>query len=140
MGSKWISNDEFIITIVDNGDPYYEGVQRRYYRQSVQASQQNGQPDKYGSIAVHGYGSYWGAAWNHSTPEAASNAAIKFCFESSRGKCRTAITFKNGCGALATSLGGYGTAAGVDELSAQHKALEVCRSDFCKIKKVICNN
>ena len=112
---KWISNDEFILTIVDNGDPYYEGVQRRYYRQSVQTSQQNGQQDKYGAFAVHGYGSYFGAAWNHSSPEAASNAAMKACFESS-------------------------TAAGVDELSAQHKALDVCGSDFCRIKKVICNN
>ena len=37
---KWISNDEFIITIVDNGNPYYEGAQRRYYRQPVQTSRQ----------------------------------------------------------------------------------------------------
>lgn len=137
---KWISNNEFIITIIDNVDPYYEGVQRRYYRQPVQTSQQDGQKHKYGAIAVHAYGSYWGAAWNQSTPEAASNAAMKFCFEASRGKCRTAITFKNGCGALATAIARYGTAAGVDELSAQHNALDVCGSDFCRIKKVICNN
>lgn len=97
------------------------------------------QKDKYGAIAVHANGSYWGAVWNHSTAEAASNAAIKFCFETSRGKCKTAITFKNGCGALATAFARYGTAAGVDELSTQYKALEVCGSDYCKIQKVICN-
>ena len=31
---KWISENEFIITIIDNGDPYYNGLQRRYYRQN----------------------------------------------------------------------------------------------------------
>ncbi len=130
----------FILTIVDNGDPYYQGVQRRYYRQPVQTSQQNGQQDKYGAFAVHAYGSYWGGSWDHSTPEAARDAAMKACFEVSRGRCRPAIVFKNGCGALATALARYGSGAGVDELSAQHKALEVCGGDYCKIKKVICNN
>lgn len=65
---------------------------------------------------------------------------MTFCFESSRGKCKTAITFKNGCGALATAFNRYGTATDVDELSAQHKALDVCGSDYCRIKKVFCNN
>lgn len=40
---KWISNDEVIVTIADNGNPYYEGVQRRYYRQNrTYASPYNG--------------------------------------------------------------------------------------------------
>ncbi|MEO1670172.1 MAG: DUF4189 domain-containing protein [Cyanobacteria bacterium J06631_2] len=109
------------------------------YRQSTQTSQRNKQ-DKYGSIAVHGNGIGWGTAWNHSSAEAASNAALKKCFESSRGKCKTAITFKNGCGALATALATYGSAASDNKLSAQQKALEVCRSDYCQIETAFCND
>lgn len=137
---QWISQDEFVLRPLTSEN----GIQaeQRFYRQqqAVQTSQQNGQGDKYGAIAVHNYGSYWGAAWNHSNPEAASNAALKSCFEGSRGKCKTAITFKNGCAALATSFTSYGTGAGVDKLSAELNAAERCPRDSCRVKAVYCND
>lgn len=103
-------------------------------------SQQNGSKNLYGSIAVFGYGSYSGFSWNYSSRQEAVNAALKACFESSRGKCRTAIWFRNGCGALATSLAAYGAAYHSDELTAQYNALERCGNKFCRIKKVVCND
>ena len=103
-------------------------------------NKQNKKRDLYGSIAVFGFGSFAGYSWNHPSSQEAIDAALKACFEAGRGKCRTAIWFQNGCGALASAIGSYGAGYGPDELTAQHEALKNCKSDFCRIKKVICNS
>ena len=103
-------------------------------------TQGNKQQDLYGSIAVFGYGSYAGYSWNYPSRQEAIDAALKACFKSSRGKCRTAIWFRNGCGALASAIGSYGASYGPDELTAQYEALKRCKSDFCRVKKVVCNS
>ena len=57
---QWISQDEFVLRPLNgNAVP----AEQRFYRQQqvAQTSQPNNQ-DKYGAIAVHNYGSYWGAA------------------------------------------------------------------------------
>ena len=136
---KWVSKDEFILTIINNGDSYYEGVQRRYYRDNS-ALRINNQNNLYGSIAVFGYGSGHGISWNYSTEQEAIDKALEVCFERTRGKCKTAITFRNGCGALATSIGAWGAASHPDKLTAQKNALERCSGSYCRIKTVQCTD
>ena len=94
--------------------------------------------DLYGSIAVFAYGSYYGFGWNYSTKQEAIAAALQSCFNSSRGKCRTAIWFRNGCGALATAMLAYGAGYGPNKLAAQRNALDKCSSRFCRIRQVVC--
>ena len=139
---KWISDDEFILTIQDNGDSYYEGVQRRFYRQQQPVAQENQQGDLYGSIAIYGYGSKYGFALNALTKQQAIDAALQFCFERSRGKCKTVLWFKNSCGALAATSGSldYATAHASDKITAQQEALKNCNNEFCKIKVVECTD
>ena len=107
---------------------------------TTETSNGNKQRNLYGSIAVYGYGSRAGYSWNYPSRQEAIDAALKSCFQSSRGKCRTAISFRNGCGALARAIGSYGTGYGTDELTAQYEALRNCKSKFCRIKKVVCNS
>ena len=136
---KWVSKDEVILTIIDNGDPYYQGVQRRYYRDNSALNINNLQ-NLWGSIAIFGYGSGHGISWNYSNKQEAIDKALEVCFERTRGRCKTAITFKNGCGALAASIGAWGAASHPDKLTAQQNALERCASSYCRIKTVQCTD
>jgi len=96
----------------------------------------------YGSIAIHGNGNYgnYGYSWNHKTSQSAIDGALQACFESTKGKCQTALWFSNGCGALATAPLSWGSGYGDDKLTAQQNALEKCPSNYCKIQKVFCTS
>jgi len=97
--------------------------------------------DYFGAIAVAPNGAY-GISWDYSTRGAATNRAMNECRNRARG-CRSALWFRNACGALAMNdYNDWATAWGSNRGVAQNIALRNCNNRFggCYIKRWACTS
>lgn len=95
--------------------------------------------DYFGAYAVAPNGAY-GVSWDYSTRWEATDRAMAECRARARG-CRSALWFRNACGALAmNNYNDWATAWGTNRGIAQNKARRNCNNRFggCYIKHWAC--
>jgi hypothetical protein len=97
-------------------------------------------PFKYGALAYDMSTGRFGYSYNYSADWRARNRALTDC---GWGSCRTYVSFRNGCGALATddALRVYGVSTSSDRATAIARAIYECRSrgGTCTLKAWSCN-
>ena len=93
--------------------------------------------DNYGAIAYSPSKGLYGYSYDYSSLQGAKYGAISRCHADD---CKIVVWFKNGCGALATGTGGYGSGWGTTLSGAKHEALKACSlySPDCHIVRWVC--
>jgi serine/threonine-protein kinase len=82
--------------------------------------------DLYGAIAYSQSTKAYGWATDYASQEEAEAGAMSACKDRA-SDCKSAIWFRNACGALSVgSDGGWGADWGADEQAARNKATHVC--------------
>jgi serine/threonine-protein kinase len=97
--------------------------------------------DSFGAIAYSPSTGATGWSYDHGSRRDAERTARNNC-DQSANDCRTAIWFKNGCGALAVGQGGgWGADWGADIDPAKYLAVEACRQNAsgCKVIRWQCS-
>ena len=96
----------------------------------------------WGAIAFSPSTGATGYTWENVTEVDAELRALQFC-EQNASDCETAVTFRNGCGAVAWGdNGGWGSWRDTDQESARQGAMNECsmRDDGCEIVRWQCSN
>jgi hypothetical protein len=96
--------------------------------------------DHYGAIAYSPSAVAHGYSFDFATQAEAEARALAECNSKGQG-CQAAIWFRNGCGALAVAPdGSWGSDWGVDQQTAEQKALALCSkySSSCSVVRWVC--
>ena len=108
--------------------------------------------DYYGAIAYAPFSRHMAVSKNYPTLQAAERAALEKCEETNSRDyfrtrdCKIVVSFQNGCGALAGSIGAYGVGLGEDRLTAQRNAINNCnsnsstRGNYCRVRLWACTS
>lgn len=105
------------------------------------ASAASAHADSFGAISLSPKTGSTGWSYDYSSRSEAEEVAQSHC-ERNAGDCRTAIWFKNGCGAVARGAdGGWGSDWAPGSRRAQRAALAACarHSDTCRVIRWQCS-
>jgi hypothetical protein len=96
--------------------------------------------DYFGAIAYSAQTRQYGWANNHPSRDSAEQAALPVCRKGGVDDCRVVVWFRNGCGALAVGVRGFGADWGESKAPAEKKALAACarRSPKCTLTRSFC--
>lgn len=96
--------------------------------------------ESYGAIALSPTSGATGWSHSFSTRRGAEQQALDGCYRHA-SDCRTAIWFRNACGAVATGRRGWGAGWGDDRYGAEQAALYSCErnSHGCRIIRWQCS-
>ena len=103
------------------------------------------QAERHGAIAYSALKKVYGYSYDYGSSRAAADAAVTNCRKENTGAsdCKSLVTFRNACGALALGHdGAYGSAWGLSQRDAANKALAECRpygGASCKIERQVCS-
>ena len=96
---------------------------------------------RFGAIAFSPSTRMYGYVFDYADKDSARSGAVEECKQRAEKKdCKAVVDFENGCGALAVGDIGYGTGWGDALGTAQHNALDSCRSwtGGCHIVRWVC--
>ncbi|WP_202913018.1 DUF4189 domain-containing protein [Acuticoccus sediminis] len=96
--------------------------------------------DSFGAIAWDRESGRWGYSYNYAERAGAITRALDACGDPG---CEVRTWFRNACGALAVSGGGYGASWGTTEADAQAKAMDLCHAEGnedCKVATSTCSS
>lgn len=93
------------------------------WTQVVHGKMQKKAVPNYGAIAFHHDSGNNGYGFNQRTAREASVEALKQC---GHANCEVILSFRNACGALASSKKAFASSAGANRAEAETKALKKC--------------
>lgn len=101
--------------------------------------------ERHGATAYSALKEVYGYSYDYGSAKAAADAAVANCRKEHQGAgdCKSVVTFRNACGALALGTSGaWGSAWGLSKREASDKALGECRpygGSSCKIERQVCS-